>query len=132
MYNDERDLYKITDISEWFWNIINRSEGKRENLYFILRELTREEVYSFQEDFTNAYLPLTEPIFTQYMDVYDSEDGIRDVSYWIVSQGKDFYLKVWDDPKIISTSHIKKSYTLAGVARDVYEEQGGDIYTLKV
>ncbi len=76
---------------------------------------------------------MKEPVFTEHMQVYNSEDGIDIVACWVVSQGKEYYLSVWEHPETIPKriGH-DVSETLDGVAMDVYEEKGGDIYNLIV
>ncbi len=50
-----------------------------------------------------------------------SEDGIEDISYWVVSQGRDFYMKILNNPELIPYSVEDKSEEiLFDIGIDVY------------
>lgn len=50
---------------------------------------------------------------------------MQDVAEWVVSQGKRFYVDVWNSPKRIADVDIRKGETYAGVAANVYWERFG-------
>src|SRR5579872_7397421 len=86
------------DIPVWFWDTIKRADKDRAKLEAILQDLPQQQIHSFALEFRRAADYLQQP---EYVDHYragkgKSEDGIADMTYWVVSQGKEFYLRVCD------------------------------------
>lgn len=76
---------EINDIvSDWFWDIIMNANLNADTLREILRKMDQEHIVKFQEQFLDAASVLQEEPFLDYME--ESEDGIEDVSYLVVSQ----------------------------------------------
>ena len=86
----------------------------------------REDVYRFQKEFVEASVELQTEPFTDYME--ESEDSAEDVSHWVVSQGKQYCLKLWSNPELIA-AQVEESdpEILYGVAADVYRERFGEL-----
>ena len=126
MYGDDRDYFDPSSISDWFWGVIFKANKNEELLRTLLLGLTIEEIYQFQEEFLLACNSLKGDIFLEYINDDESEDGIADITRWVVSQGKDYYMSVWENPeKIPSESDSSTPGILYGIAREVYEEKGG-------
>lgn len=70
----------------WFWSIIDLVQGDRAELKTLLNNFTREEIGQFQDHFIEFSVELQDEPFTDYME--ESEDGMEDISHWIVSRGK--------------------------------------------
>jgi hypothetical protein len=113
-------------ISDWFWDIIQRAHKDRTQLRLILSKLGKEELLRFHSEFVVAAIQLRGERFHPYME--DSEDGVADISDWVVSQGKESYLMVWEHPEKIPYSVWgKAAEDLAGEASDIYEERYDDL-----
>lgn len=112
-------------ISDWFWDIVHRAQKSRQQLKRMLMDMTKEEIHRFQKEFVEASVELQTDPFTDYM--VESEDGAEDVSHWVVSQGKPFYLEVWSRPEMIA-AEVEESdpEILYGVAAEVYLERFGE------
>lgn len=112
-------------ISDWFWDIVHRAEKSRPKLRELLTNMTKEEVYRFQKEFVEASVELQTEPFIDYMA--ESEDGVEDVSHWVVSQGKSYYLRVWSRPEIVPAEVEENDpEILYGVAAEVYRERFGE------
>ena len=91
------------DVSDWFWSIIERAQQDHRKLREILWELSEEEVASFHRDFVLATSVLRGEPFDEliYEDSGESEDGVMDIAYWVVAQGRERYDSVLKNPDLI-------------------------------
>jgi hypothetical protein len=114
-----------TEPSAWFWRIIDSAAGDEQKLRTLLGSLSERQIYEFQSEFLQAAADLQCEPFTDYME--ESEDGIEDIAWWVVSRGSDYYRRVLDDPSILpySSEDVSDDGTLVSVAREVYEEKFG-------
>ena len=89
---------RIDKFSDWFWRVIARAERDRNKLTTLMESMGREEITRFDHQFVEAARALTDSQFIEQMgDV--SEDDVRDVADWVVSQGKDYYTRVLNHPE---------------------------------
>ena len=88
------------DISATFWNMINRAQKDRSKLRAILMELDREELNRFRYQYKEAAYYLTDDRFVKYM-LGRSEDDIEDLTEWVVGQGKEYFMDIWNHPEHI-------------------------------
>jgi hypothetical protein len=104
---------------KWFWGIIDLVQGDRDELKTILNNFTREELEQFQDHFIDLSAELQDEPYTDYME--PSEDGVEDISHWIVSRGKKYYDGIVSKPENAPRSVEGKSEEiLYGVANEVY------------
>jgi hypothetical protein len=127
MNSDGVSSFNAHRISEWFWDIIRRADKSKLKLRAILEGFTQAEIYKFQDEFLEARAELTDDTFVTYIDPDESEDGVTDIANWVVSQGKEYFEEVLEDPqKIPSQVEIDNPEILFGVAEDIYEERFGE------
>ena len=116
--------------SEFFWSTIAEAKGSRERLREILSTFSEDEIAWFHEEFVDAAAELKDEPFIEYM--VSSEDGQEVVAEWVVSQGRDYYKSVLENPSSIPHEVDEGNETiLSGVASAVYRERFGkefDIY----
>jgi hypothetical protein len=106
--------------SDWFWELIGDADRDRERLAGILSRLKQQEIVRFHHDFKEAAAQLTDSPFTDHMEDL-SEDGTQDVAEWVVSQGKEYYSQVWNDPEMIPKRiESGNPSTFSSVADNVY------------
>ena len=76
---------QLAKISNWFWDVIEKAETSQDKLRSILFGMEKEEVYRFQDEFLEAAAQLRDAPFSDivYADG-ESEDGLQDVSNWVV------------------------------------------------
>ena len=57
----------------------------------------------------------------------ESEDGIEDIAWWVVSRGSNYYRQVIDDLSILPyhSEDVSDDGTLRSVAAEIYEERSG-------
>ncbi len=111
---------------EWSWQIIYEADKNPSKLFDILMQKSEEEICNFQGEFIQAAADLRDEPFTDYMQ--ESEDGIEDISLWVVSQGKEYYLNILENPNDIpysSEDDTNYEETLVEVAYKVFEEKFG-------
>ena len=112
-------------ITEWTWSIIYQTQGSKEVLRTILFKMTKEEIHRFFLEVRSAANSLYQDLFIQNLR-YISEDGLEDLTWWVVTQGKEYYYSVWKNPKTFPESKPRKSVSFLGVADDIYEEKFGE------
>ena len=117
---------ELDHLSEWFWDIVERANKSPDALEGILRDLSEEEVRRFQEEFVDASAELQGEPYTDNM-IKGSEDSVEDVAHWVVSQGRDAFLRIWNNPEQIPFSVEEDDPTiLSAVAPRVYRERFGE------
>ncbi|MDR0229956.1 MAG: DUF4240 domain-containing protein [Flavobacteriaceae bacterium] len=84
---------------QWFWNIIQQAQQNRAKLNTFLLSLNKEEIIRFQDIFLDFAIELQDEPYTGFME--ESEDGIEDISHWVVSKGKDYYTHILQHPEDI-------------------------------
>lgn len=117
---DEADL-------AWFWHIVELARGSRDRLRTELTALDKDDVYRFQDIFLELATELQDEPFSLRLAENESEDGLADVSHWIVSQGRSRYEEVLDDPDTMP-SHVDVGDpgNLFSVAYEVYHDRFGE------
>jgi hypothetical protein len=86
-------------ISTEFWTIIEKADRSRKKMAAVLESMTREEIITFHIHFRDAAYAIATQEYTQYMEENTSEDGVDDITRWIVGQGRDYYFHVYDNPQ---------------------------------
>lgn len=116
------EKYSI-NTSTWFWDIIKNSDQNQATLRAILKKLTKEQIIKFQEQFLDAAGVLQDDPFIDYIE--DSEDGLEDVSYLVVSRGEEYYFEILQYPEKIPET-AEGFQILFGVADEVCIELYGE------
>lgn len=84
-----------TYTSKWFWDILDSSNKKCDNLYTVLKKLTRDELIRFEFEYELAVINLA-PIEDIAVNVNGEEidiqqDTMERFCNWVVSNGHNFY-----------------------------------------
>jgi hypothetical protein len=119
--------HSANSISDWFWHIIDDAGGHSRRLKTTLRSMPDDHLYRFALEFMFAADMLHQDRFIDQMQ-YASEDNVLDMSHWVVSQGRDFFNAVWNDPQLVGSypGSAKGSLTnLHAIAELVLEERHG-------
>ncbi|QSQ11370.1 DUF4240 domain-containing protein [Myxococcus landrumensis] len=89
------------EVSDSFWEIIHRANGQAEELKRILWGMSEAEVAQFHEEFVRTASVLRGEPFDRMMGPDVSEDGLMDIAYWSVAQGRAFYERILNRPETI-------------------------------
>jgi hypothetical protein len=109
-------------VSDGFWDEIERFRQNPEAVLDRLTAMSRVELKRFYRDCDEATAELL-PYDHDPQRGFDEED-IRELSAWVVSQGKDFYRQVWDDPALLPASlRDVELCNYAAVAADLFEKR---------
>lgn len=87
--------------------------------------MTKDEVIRFRNEFLLAAAQLADQPFLEHLEPGTSEDTMQDVAEWVVSQGKQFYVDVWNKPQRIGDVDLRTGATFSGVADNVFWERFG-------
>jgi hypothetical protein len=121
---EERFLFFSPDhIPEIFWKIIKQAGKNQKRLYEILYALDRKEIIDFEYNFIRARAQLYDEPFIEKIGIERSEDTILDICEWVVSQGKEYYSKIWKNPELIPKDverDDRSEEILSGVAGEVF------------
>lgn len=109
-------------ITEWFWDVLAQANNSRDTLRRVLTRLGREEILRFAREFEYAAAELTIEPYTRYME-YNSDDDVEDVAKWVVSQGKQYYERVIQNPELTPICFPGGDTMLDGVAQEVFHEK---------
>lgn len=129
-------MWKMSDrepeeISDWFWTLIERSDGSRAKLSEVLSDLTKEDLIRFAREFEEAAVELTGEPYTDYMKG-QSDDDVEDVARWIVSRGRETYRSVIERPELTPHEVPANPPTLHGVAQAVFHSRYQDAMPAEV
>ncbi|WP_338871429.1 DUF4240 domain-containing protein [Myxococcus stipitatus] len=95
------DVVLGEEVSELFWEIIHRANGQASGLERILWEMDEAEIARFHEEFVRITSVLQGEPFDRMMGEDVSEAGLRDIAYWVVAQGRDFFEEILRHPETI-------------------------------
>jgi hypothetical protein len=126
-----RAPFNPEDLSDWFWDIIQRADKDDSKLEEILSGLSADQLYRFAVEFMYASDNLRG---RPYIDYYrrgesKSEDAIADMSYWVVSQGKEFYVNAWQHPESIAAyeaANVPAALGFEFTAESILEDRLGE------
>jgi hypothetical protein len=90
--------YIPDEVPDEFWSVIEEAQQDPERLHDIMKRMNRGGIIRFFWNYEEAAAHLI-PLFG---DSGLSEDGIHELSNWIIAQGKDYYRRIWDHPELIS------------------------------
>jgi uncharacterized protein DUF4240 len=110
-----------------FWELVALSQQDREDFRARVKKMSREELSDFYWTYENAAAELKAEPYVDAMQPGLSESGIDDLAIWIVSQGKDYYEKVLNDPKQTPAVAGPSSRILDNVIKEYYDRFGGSI-----
>lgn len=86
--------------------------------------MTRDEIIRFDDEFQEAAVQLVDEPFLEFMAESTSEDAAKDVADFVVSQGKEYYSNVWNNPSRIPLRvPVGEAKSLAGVAANHFWER---------
>ncbi len=92
----------------------------RSQLIQLLTNASRDDLIRFCHEFHEAALQLTDAPYTNYM-AGGSEDYIQDMAEWVVSQGKEFFLSIWDHPaELLKYQKFDPQSSFTSVAENVF------------
>ncbi|MBP1991469.1 DUF4240 domain-containing protein [Paenibacillus eucommiae] len=118
------ELFEGND-SEWFWSIIAMAATNRQKLKEILSTFNKKDIIKFQEQFLDASIELQDEPYLAFME--QSEDGVEDIANWIVSNGRNYYDHILNNPEEIPYSvNDVTDQILFGVADEVCYEIYGE------
>ncbi|WP_020470853.1 hypothetical protein [Zavarzinella formosa] len=88
-------------IPDWFWDRIHQGGQDRARFQEVCRQMERGElaelIYKFDE-LTNIFInPPFRPPFPSL------EAWLEDTAHWVLSQGKEFFDQVWQNPALFWT-----------------------------
>lgn len=112
--------YIPDEIPAKFWEIIEAAGGDPDRLQEFLRAANRGQLSRFAWNYEEAAAHLR-PLFD---DRGLSEDGMLELANWVVSQGRDYYKRVWDDPDVVTGDHEDPGLFGAAVAE--YQRRYGE------
>lgn len=121
-HEEKLSFFPADDINEKFWYILDQAKKNKKKLYDILYAFERQEIIDFEYNFMKTALQLYDEPFLVQIGVERSEDIIEDICEWVVSQGKEYYFQIWNNPKLIpkNLDRNKLEEILSGVPGEVF------------
>src|SRR5262245_13565831 len=97
---DGRNLFKPrTEVPSWFWEKIAKGQQKRDLFQGVLGALSQAELKEFIVRLDELAGFFCEPPFVPPAPASNSEHYLEETGIWLVSQGADEFLRVWDQPE---------------------------------
>jgi hypothetical protein len=110
-----------------FWRTVDAAGRDRERLRAALMLMTKDEIDQFQDIFVEMAVELRGEPYTFHVAPGESEDGLEDISNWVVSQGREQYEAVLGDPGLMPAEvDVDDPTILFPVAFDVHWQRFGE------
>ena len=87
------------DPPPWFWDVIHRARGDEQRLGEIIEQMERRRLVLFYSYFRDLASALNGPDYEPYLAEGISDDGAFEVGLWVVTQGRDYYRSVVNNPE---------------------------------
>jgi hypothetical protein len=120
--NDEQGAFGPDANFDWFWDLIRQGNRSRPEMTRILSQLSKDDLIRFQAELQDAAADLNDEPFLDYLED-STDDSIEDICYWVVSQGKDYYTRVWNNPSEIPRDVEGDDHTFYGLPGGVFWEK---------
>jgi hypothetical protein len=115
----------LDNVEPWFWEVIGRARRSPEKLRQLLRAMSRQELERFHSQFEWAVAGMCADDFRD-VHGYTRDQMLDDLAGWVVSQGKDYYARIWENPdKLPREEDIDERSQLDGIAAEIYVERFG-------
>lgn len=113
------------DVSPRLWEIIDQAAGDPSRMNQLLLEMDRADYPRYYQEFTFAVSELLDKI--EEMTGEDATDMQESVACWVVSQGSEFYAKVYRDPSLFPyEDEVDWNVNFRGAAVVMYENRFGE------
>jgi hypothetical protein len=117
--------------SSLLWELLDRANGKKEELKKLLSQLPREDLLDFHKEFLRALSNLWEGFDTAGSleprpGEHLSEDTLEDVFAYVVSKGRDYYDEIVNCPERLRRYVHPSEVPFLGLARQVFLERFGE------
>jgi hypothetical protein len=113
------------DVSPRLWEIIDQASGDPARMNQLLQQMDRADFPRFYQEFTYAVSELLDKI--EELTGEDATDMQESVACWVISQGSDFYTKVFNDPSLFPhEDEIGWDVNFRGAAIATYEKRFGE------
>lgn len=114
------------ELSDRFWEVIERAGQDAGRLKQLLWDLSEEEVANFHREFVMATSVLRGEPFDAILGSSESEDGIMDIAYWVVAQGRQRYEAILRKPRSIPRHvDVGDPAVMHHVTVEVFDEKFG-------
>ena len=87
------------DFPAHFWKLVELAKDDHARFKETVRAMKRDELKQFYWNFVDAASQFKGDPYRAFMSDQLSEDGVDDVSQWVVGQGREFYWNVVNFPK---------------------------------
>ena len=113
-------MKNASDFPDLFWDDIDKAEGQNDKLAKRLAEQPKVLIVLFENDFERARQNLYEIEVPGF-----SEDALKDLYAEVVSQGKEYYQYIVDNPDRILENEGSEVPCFQGIAYEVFFEKYG-------
>ena len=115
-------------IPDWFWDILERAQKDRNKLKAILMGFDLDALKRFEHQYNQAATYLRRDPWYVYLGVIGSEDAAEDITSWVVGQGKEYFMDIWNHPELIPLNEEGDPVrALYNVSTNVCWEKFGDV-----
>jgi hypothetical protein len=110
------------DFPKKFWDLVILAGQDFPQYVEALKSMEKKELIDFYWTFESAASEFKGNPYVEFMSEQLSEDGVDDVAQWVVSQGRDHYWQVVNDPQKIPV-RVDRAPNLLGRAVMVYYDR---------
>jgi hypothetical protein len=98
---DHRSLFDPeAEVPAWFWERIAAGRQNRDTFRAVVRDMSKEELREFILLFDDLAGWFCDAPFVPPPPARNSENSLQETGYWVVSQGKDYFMRVWEQPEL--------------------------------
>jgi hypothetical protein len=111
-------------LSNWFWPLIAEARQDPARMRTLLARMTTKEIHNFYRDYEEAAHELY-PGHSIPERGFDEEE-VYVASCWVVAQGREKYLQVWENPELLPHPNEIDCLLYGGIAASLWEERTGE------
>src|SRR5262245_7360328 len=101
MAKDYRSLFNPDEeVPNWFWALIHRGYQDRDSFQRVCQTLSRKKLIDVMRIFDEVSGFFTEAPFRPSPPVRYTLSALEETGYWVISQGKQYFRQIWDNPKL--------------------------------
>jgi hypothetical protein len=115
------------ELPDWFWTVLDQIRADPEQAEVLLRGLSSLQI----QQFYYAYREATDELYGDYGDDARgwSDDDVYNASCWVLNQGKEFYIAVWNDLTLYPDPEHVEACDYSGLAAHVaWERDRKELY----
>jgi hypothetical protein len=124
--NKSRTEWTFETVPQSFWTTIEQAGGDNQRFRDLLAEVPRDQLREMYWQYRELAQQLFSEEHLDHMDPEASEDTALDIANWVVMQGRDRYLDIYEHPEKTPYTHQGRGPSFHSIIVYVFRERFGE------